>query len=224
MDPRVKALKEHAENFSQVCTPATVTDYKNRIGNNLCFIGLCVEQSTELHRLTGTRATGTTQDAMAPWQEPMTGTPLGNILTNPPLATYSFPAYRPQLLVRTLDQALCQSVGLPALTPTVLCVVEANRQLEQSRTSGVEMAISLLGQTLEQQKNVRDLTELSRGLGIRTGTELYANYLRESNRSFADIVRMADTLLNDLKSVSLPTEMCPISPGLPSRLSSAPAS
>ncbi len=220
MDPRVKALKEHAEKFSQVCTPATVTDYKNRIGNNLCFIGQCVEQSTELHRLTAGRSTAGVGDPVAPWQEPATGTPLGTILTNPSLSTYQFPPYRPQLLARTLDQALCQSVGLPAMMPPTLCAVEANRQLELSRTSGVEMAMGLLGQTLEQQKNLRDLTELSRGIGIRTGTELYADYLNTSSKSFADIIRMANTLLSDLKNISFPTQMCPVSPGLPSPLPS----
>ncbi len=215
MDPRVKALKELTERRDDVCRPDNVTEYKNRIGNNLCYVGQCVEQSIELHRMTPGRRAATVGDMAAPWNDPKTGTPLGNLLTSPVVSDNDFPAYRPYLLVRSLDGALCQSVGLPALTPSVLCLVEANRQLELTRESFVQTTIGLLGQNLEQQQELRDLTDLARGIGMRTGTELYGNYLRESTRSFADIIGMANTLLKQLKNVEFPAEMCPSGPGLP---------
>jgi hypothetical protein len=215
MDPRVKALKELVETRDDVCTPTTQTQYRNRIGNNMCYIGQCAEQSLELHRITAGRSTAGVQDGVAPWQEPMTGTPLGTLLTNPPLAQYTFPPYRPQLLAETLDAALCQSVGLPPLLPPVLCAVEATRQLQQTRAIGFESVIGLVGQSNEQESEIRDLLELSRGIGVRTGTELYSDYLRESNRSFAEIIGTAAELLRQLDSINFPTEMCPVKPGLP---------
>jgi hypothetical protein len=223
MDPRVKALKELVEKRDDVCTPVTETEYLNRIGNNVCYIGQCVEQSVELHRITAGRSPAGVQDSVAPAQEPITGTPLGNLLTNPPLSQYRFPPYRPQLLAQTLDAALCQSVGLPPLMPPVLCLVEANRQLQLTRGIGLETIIGLAGQGNEQEVDLRDLVDLARGIGVRTGTELYSEYLRESSRSFAEIIGMAGELLRQLDSIDFPTEMCPISPGLPSPISSVPA-
>lgn len=217
MDPRVKALKEAAERRDDVCTPTTETEYGNRIGNNLCYIGQCVEQSVELHRLTAGRSPAGVQDAVSPFADPITGTPLGNLLTNPPLSQYRFPPYRPELLVRVLDTMLCQSAGLPPLMPPIRCAVEATRQLQQTRAIGFESAIGLVGQGNEQEIALRDLLELSSGIGTRTGTELYANYLRESSRSFAEILGMAAELLRQLNTISFPTEMCPIIPGLPSK-------
>jgi hypothetical protein len=216
MDPRVEALKELVERRDDVCRPDEVTEYKNRIGNNLCYVGQCVEQSIEQHRMTPGRRPGTISDMAAPWNDPMTGSPLGNLLTSPVVSDDAFPIYQPYLLVRTLDGALCQSVGLPALSPSVLCLAEANRQLELTRESGLQTALGLLGQNLEQQENLHDLTDLARGIGARAGTEIYGNYLRNSTRSFADIIDMANTLLKQLKNVEFPTQMCPTDPGLPS--------
>lgn len=215
MDPRVKALKDLVEKRDDICKPATTTEYINRIGNNLCYIGQCAEQSIELHRITAGQSPAVTEGAVAPWQEPMTGTPLGNLLSNPPLSQYRFPPYRPQLLVNTLDAALCTSAGLPPLMPPALCAVEATRQLNLTRTVGFETALGIIGQNNEQQIELRDLLKLSRGLGVRTGTEMYGDYLRESSRSFSEIIGMAATLLEQLNSITFPTEMCPISPGLP---------
>ncbi len=215
IDPRVKALKDLIERRDDVCRPDNVTEYKNRIGNNLCYIGQCVEQSVELHRMTPGRRPATIGDMAAPWNDPTTGTPLGNLLTSPVVTDDTFPVYQPHLLVRTLDGALCQSVGLPAISPSILCLVEASRQLELTRESGLQTAIGLLGQNLEQQEDLRDLSELARGIGARAGTELYGNYLRNSTRALADIIGMANTLLKQLENVEFPAQMCPTDPGLP---------
>lgn len=215
MDPRVAALKESVERRDDVCTPATETNYMNRIGNNICYIGQCAEQSVELHRITGGRSPAVTQDGVSPFADPQTGTALGNLLSNPPLSQYRFPAYRPELLVRTLDEALCQSAGLPALMPPALCAAEATRQLQLTRVTGLETALGLVRQNTEQNIDLRDTLNLARGIGVRTGTELYSDYLRESSRSFAEVIGMATRLLEQLNTISFPTEMCPISPGLP---------
>lgn len=216
MDPRVLALLENTERKSTICTPQTETLYSNRIGNNMCYIGACVEQSVELHRITAGRSTAGVQEEVSPYANPLTGKPLGNILMNPPLSQYHFPLYRPELLVRTLDAMLCQSVGLPPLMPPVRCAVEATRQLRQTRAIGFESALGLVGQGNEQEITLRDVLELSRGVGVRTGTELYANYLRESTKSFSDILEIAGSLLRELQNISFPAEMCPITPTLPS--------
>lgn len=215
MDPRVKALKESAERRDDVCTPGNQTTYKNRIGNNLCFVGQCVEQSTELHRMTAGRAPGTVGDEESPWNSPVTGTPLGNILMNPPLSQTRLPSYRPALLVREAEKALCQAQGLPPYTPPILCMIGSNRQLQLPSMLAYETAAGLVRQQEQQQEILDDLLELSPALGTRVGTDLYARYLREANRSFAGILSMAVQLFQEIRSVDFPTEMCPVGPGLP---------
>ncbi len=108
--------------------------------------------------------------------------------------------------------------------PPVVCAAEATRQLQLTRGLGIESVIGLVQQGNQQEIDLRDMLKLSRGIGIRTGTELYSEYLRESSRSFAEVIGMAADLLEELNSITFPTEMCPISPGLPPPAVTIPAS
>lgn len=215
MDERVRQLKEAAEVRDDVCKPGQVNVYKNRIGNNACYIGQCVEMSVELHRIAAGRTPATVQDQMAPWDDPQSATPLGNILLNPPTTQTQLPSYQPQRFMRELEIALCQLQGLPPRTPPILCAIDARRQLEFTRGFGIQTTEGLSQQMSEQSLSAEDLLDLAQGVGARLGTSLYGNYLRESNRSFAGILSMATELLEELKKVDFPTQMCPISPGMP---------
>lgn len=215
MDERVKQFLDLVESRDDVCEPGEINIYKNRIGNNACYIGQCVEQSTELHRIMAGQTPGIVQGEVAPWDDPLTTTPLGNVLLNPPLNQARLPAYRPGLLMRELETALCQLQGLPPRTPPVLCAIDASRQLDLARTLGSNTAAGLQTQDTQGALSATDLLNLSRGLGARAGTELYADYMRESNRSFAGVLGMATELLEELKKIDFPTEMCPAAPGLP---------
>lgn len=215
MDERVKQFLDLIQSRQDVCKPGEVNVYKNRIGNNACYIGQCVEQSTELHRIMAGQTPGIVQGEVAPWDDPLTTTPLGNVLLNPPLNQARLPAYRPGLLMRELETALCQLQGLPPRTPPVLCAIDASRQLDLARTLGSNTAAGLQTQNAQDTLSATDLLNLSRGLGARAGTELYADYMRESNRSFAGVLGMATELLEELKKIDFPTEMCPAAPGLP---------
>jgi len=86
-DPRITDLIVTLEQRKDVCAPGQVMQYKNRIGNNLCYIGQCVEESSELHRMTGTQSPATVGDPSNAWDDPQTGTALGNAVTNPPLTS-----------------------------------------------------------------------------------------------------------------------------------------
>jgi len=215
MDPRLQAFKESIERRNDVCRPGEQTTYKNRIGNNLCYLGQCVEQSTELHRIAGGRTPAGVSDEAAPWDSPMTGTPLANIFMNPPLLQGKIPLYRPELLVREMETALCQLQGLPPRTPPVLCTVDAKRQFELPQSLGLDIALGLLKQQDEQQLSTNDLMRLSPALGARIGTNIYSQYLREGSRSFAGVLTIAKQMMEDIKKIEFPEEMCPIYPALP---------
>lgn len=220
MDARVKQFIETIESRDDVCRPGEVNVYKNRIGNNACYIGQCVEQSIELHRIAAGQTPGSVGDQMAPWDAPETGTPLGNVLMNPPLSQGRLPAYRPELLMREMEAALCQLQGLPPRTPPILCAVDAMRQLELTQQIGADTAMGLANQQQEQKASLQDLLDLSQGVGARAGTNMYGQYLRESNRSFAGILSMANELLEELDKIDFPTEMCPAGKDLPAPVTS----
>src|SRR6185503_16440480 len=75
MDARVAARVRTIERQTATCTPGTETTYKNTIGNNACYLGQCVEESLELHRVTGGRSPATVGDEAFPWDDPNTGDP-----------------------------------------------------------------------------------------------------------------------------------------------------
>lgn len=220
MDSRMKAMKESIERRDDICRPGEETTYTNRIGNNLCYIGQCVEQSTERHRLTPGRTAAGVSDEVAPWDDRMTGAPYGNLIMNPPISQGILPAYRPHLLIREAEIALCQLQGLPPQTPPVLCLADPNRQLEQPAESGISIAYNLVQQTYEQNLSTADMLTLIPYLGSREATDLYGDYMREASRSFAGILDIAAQMLDEVKDMEFPTEMCPVGDGFPTPPSS----
>lgn len=215
MDQRMKDLIEAIEHQHHVCLPGNQSTYVNRIGNNACYIGTCVEQSVELHNISAGRTPTTVQDEIAPWHDPESGTPLGNLLMNPPDVQLHLPVYRPGYVAQQLDTALCQLQGLPPQTPPILCVALANRQLEGTRLMGIDVTKSLLMQRGEGELASTDLLNLGPAIGVRMGSTLYADYLRASSQSFASLLTVASKLLEDLTKIDFPKDMCPIEPGLP---------
>lgn len=214
-DQRVANFAEEIEANLNVCRPGEETRYVNRIGNNMCYIGRCVEQSVQTHRLTPGKMTSLAQEPIAPWDDPLTGTPFGNILMNPPLTQAGIPSYRPELLVREMETALCQAQGLPPRTPPILCAIQESRQLEHYRVMGPDVTFGVDQQSREQVLTGDDLVRLAPALGSRMGTSLYVSYLREASRSFAGVLTMAAQLLEETKKIRFPTQMCPAGQGLP---------
>lgn len=223
MDPRVKDLLDFVRQKDDVCTPGQAAAYKNRIGNNMCFIGQCVEQSLELDRLTGAQSPATVGDESFPWNDPLTGKPLGNQLINPPLASSPLPLYRPELIMNELDQALCQLDGLPAKSPPILCAIQSGRQFQFPITDPATMAATIAKNLQDEQVASNNLLQLAPTIGARLGTNLYENYLRSASRSLSDVIGMAVKLFTEMTTVNFPVQMCPTDQSLPQSITSPPA-
>lgn len=215
VDDSLAQFVETIERRNDVCRIGAQSVYKNRIGNNICFAGQCIEESTERSRVVGGRSPSTMGDAFAPFDDPTTGTPLGRALVNPPVTQTFIPPYRPQLAMRDLEVTLCQLQGLPPLTPPILCAIQSSRRLTMSIAAQVEHAQSLLMQQQDTSDPVEALLRLSPGIGARIGTQLYASYLHEASRSFADILTMANRLFQEMLTVKFPDQMCPMNDALP---------
>ena len=217
-DPRVRDFIEEIESDPFACTPGRLSKYENRIGNNACFLGQCVEQSIELHRTMGANTPSVVQEPYAAWDDPLSGTPLGNIVLNAPLQQARLPLYRPGLLIQTMETALCQSQGLPPLTPPILCAIRAARQLSYQQLTPFSTTIGMTEETGEQLLTEDDLLRVTPAVGARIGTNLFSTYLTETTRSFADLLTTAAQLLEELKKLRFPVDMCPVGPGLPAPL------
>ncbi len=210
MDAQVRARMRTIERQRPICTPGTETTYKNTIGNNACYIGQCVEESLELHRLTAGRSPATVGDEAFPYDDPDTGDALGTLLRSVPATSPPLPSYRPELVAHTLENALCQLQGLPAATPPHLCAFSPSRRLAipLGDPASTEFALSM---NIDEQEEATILTEqLASGLGSRIGTDMQGQYLRVGTRTLSEVVALANKLLKEAITVTFPTNMCPL--------------
>ena len=79
MDARAKAM---IASLPKVCTPECRSEFENTIGNNLCFIGQCIEQSWEEERIVPGRMPLNVGDEAFPWDSCIGTEPAAN--TDPP--------------------------------------------------------------------------------------------------------------------------------------------
>ncbi len=210
MDPRLAARLRTIERHTPLCMPGTLTEYKNTIGNNACYIGQCVEDSLELHRLTGGRSPATVGDSAFPYDNPATGEALAKIVRSVPATHPPLPSYRPLMVLRTLEDALCQLQGLPAATPPHLCAFAPTRRLATPLEDAATTGLSLIDSAQEQRDATLLTEELAAGLGSRIGTDMQGQYLRIGTRTLSEVVGLANMLLHEAITVKFPTNMCPL--------------
>jgi hypothetical protein len=209
-------LSERAESVLHslplACEPGCASQYHNTIGNNLCFSGQCVEQSLEEHRLIPGRETFVDQGESFPWDSCSAPDPAHeqiNLTLLPPQHITQFPSYNPAELVHSMDIALCQLNGLPALTPPVLCSFDVRRRFRFPQPEFTRVAESLVNQTEESALPSYYLQRLAPSVGTRVGTSLYVSYLQPATKSFKDLTDLATSLLEHISQTSFPATMCP---------------
>lgn len=194
------------------CTPETLSEYGNTIGNNLCFIGQCVEQSLETHRVTPGRVPAGVQDEAFPYDDPLAGSPIGNFLAAPASGQPILPPYNPLAPVREFESALCALSGLPAGAPSALCTIDASRRMDAPLPDPLSTLLSLYQMESGNRLTVQEMESLAQSVGTRIGTDLYARNMRMASKSLAEIVGTATKLLNEIKAIDFPSEMCAMGP------------
>lgn len=212
LDSRGKVV---VASLPDVCTPECRSEYDNSIGNNLCFIGQCIEQSWEEERLMPGRMSLNVGDEAFPWDscvgtEPGANTdpPAASRLVLPTLSFPSLPEYNPWAAAQITDRALCQLLGLPPRTPPTLCMGEVSAQLSRPLSDPLDMLINL-GKSLDAQIDPsRELERMAPGVGARYATNLYRSQIGPLRRSFAEIFDAAAVLLEEIGSTSFPQQMC----------------
>ena len=194
----------------QVCTPECIAEYKNTIGNNMCYLAQCIEQSIEEQRILPGRWTSVSQGQSFPWDSETKPDPLiGAILPTPPLPFSRLPDYRPQRLAIELDLALCQQNGLPLQQIPIECAFKVIRQLAIAPTELPIFSSSILKQTVEESSVTWGLQTSAPAIGTRVATELYKKYLSYAGKAFAKLINNANTMFGGLANIEFPTLQCP---------------
>jgi hypothetical protein len=212
LDQRSKAV---VASLPHVCTPECRSEYENSIGNNLCFVGQCIEQSWEQERLVPGRMSLNIGDESFPWDSCVGTEPAANTdppaparLVLPTLTLPSLPEYNPWAVAQISDRALCQILGLPPRTPPTLCMGEVSTQLGRPLSDPLDMLINLSKSLDAQIDPARELERMAPGVGARYATNLYRSQVGPLQRSFAEIFGAAATLLEEIGSTSFPQQMC----------------
>jgi len=207
IDPRALSIKE---SLKMSCRPECEIEYDNTIGNNLCYIGQCIEESLEEHRLVPGRIPFVTQDEAFPWDSCIQDNPKNDaVMAVPPLTPTFLPSYRGQELVQSLDLLLCQINGLPRLSPPVLCGFQPSRRLSLPLTSFYRMGVSFTEQESENTKRTSELQQSTGNIGARIGTEFYRRYMHKAIREFAALVRAANLSVRTIGETTFPQVTCP---------------
>ncbi|MFH0851197.1 MAG: hypothetical protein V1876_00405 [Candidatus Peregrinibacteria bacterium] len=207
IEPTAAVMKEGLNN---ACTPGCPTKYQNTIGNNLCYIGQCVEQSIEQSRVIPGRMALVVGDESFPWDAcAATDSQAGGLITLPAISPPLTPAYNPRLLVESLDRALCQINGLPAMTPPILCQFDYQRRLSIPTSDYVSTALSFTSQIEENDTPTASLQRMTQGIATRIGTSLLTRYLSWAGAALSDTLRTGNRLLNSMEKTQFPLFTCP---------------
>ncbi|MDD5041125.1 MAG: hypothetical protein PHX87_00380 [Candidatus Peribacteraceae bacterium] len=206
-EPIAAAMKE---GMNGACTPGCQTKYENTIGNNLCYVGQCIEQSIEQSRVIPGRMALVVGDESYPWDScAVDDSQAGGLITLPAVSPPLTPAYNPRLLVESLDRALCQLNGLPAQTPPILCQFNYQRRLNIPTSDYVSTALSFAAQIEENDIPTMQLQRMTQSIAARIGSSLLTRYLSWAGSALSDTLRTANQLLNSMEKTQFPLETCP---------------
>jgi|GEM_PF-4364828 len=198
---------------TEVCNPLARTQYENTIGNNLCYLGSCVEQSLERHRLTPGRQSFETNETIYPWDACRAPLTAGSITTSASNLPTQVPVYRPELLMQELDRALCQASGLPISSPPSVCMFNTSRRLLIPIQHPLEQALALAQEGHAETNIAANIELLSEAVASRMGSTLYAEALERGSRALSAVTINAAELLEQLARVSFSRVMCPLNDG-----------
>ncbi|MCK5016370.1 MAG: hypothetical protein KAS32_04785, partial [Candidatus Peribacteraceae bacterium] len=204
-----KRMKMIEESLSQVCSPEYNAEYKNTIGNALCHIGQCTEQSLEEHKIIPGRITWTVEDEAFPW-ESFRGKSEIEKRHSISIPTNSYiPPYQPLAKLRKMENSLCESKGMPRTSIPAFCNFDTTRRTSlPSKTHGVYSQDA----SIQENKSSGDfnrLISLLPAVGARNASDLLMEYFKPATISLKGILQNINSSFEKMESTEFPLEMCP---------------
>lgn len=210
-DPRLlAAIRDINQTNKQACDPGTISKFDNTIGNNVCVVNQCLEVSFQEHRVTPGRAPLVSGETAFPADVCEPSSASGSTITTQHHVRTTLPTYEPARLVQELDEAFCQSNGLPPKSLPILCDFTASRVLTALPDDDpLRAGLRILDQSSQALMPVAGREKLLLGLGARLSSALFASYLEGAAGTLADITDEGAALLKQFTQVRFPTAMCP---------------
>ncbi|PIR54515.1 hypothetical protein COU75_00490 [Candidatus Peregrinibacteria bacterium CG10_big_fil_rev_8_21_14_0_10_42_8] len=206
-DPRILAIRN---SMPLSCKPGCQSKYVNTIGNNLCYTGQCLEETHEWSAPIAGRSALTSFDEAYPWVSCEVEDPnIGQFAVPPALTSPRFPLYRPEYLLKQLDDALCQINGLPARTPPALCGFEEGKTLNLPPLQFLQSGDNLSMQPGKYNTAATALQNAAQGLGARISNEMFIQYVNTGAKNFAELMNMSHRLFKEVGDIEFPSTMCP---------------
>jgi len=134
---------------------------------------------------------------------------LGNVKVPPIIPKVKLPLHRPEAIMQKLDEILCQLNGFPARMPPSLCSFDERRRFDVPLAQFLPQISSLLQQASDYLEAVLGVQHIASGIGSQLGTRLLSDYLEGGSRMFADVMQMANELIDDLETIEFTQNMCP---------------
>lgn len=210
-DPRTAAMVRTIEERDDICRPGRTVNYRNSIGNHLCYVGACMEEASETRQLAGGRVPYGVLDEAFPWEtEGLERMEEGlRPLTVSPDAGGVLPVYHPRMLEKAFDVAVCQAVGQPPRTPPELCGISAGVRHDLPLLRFFATSDNLLGALAAETDAVLEPQRIAAAIGARIGADLEGQYLRTALNSLADLLHSASDVLERMREQSTPGLLCP---------------
>jgi hypothetical protein len=194
-----------------ICTPGRVTTYRNSVGNNLCYLGKCIEQGWETHAVIGGRQPLSVGDGIAPVTSLFPEDDAAARVAPPAPGESGLPPYLPGALLAALEQSLCAANGLPALLPPSRCGFDVRRAIVEGGGDPLAIGASAFGQSRELLQGTAHAS-MAQAMGIRASSDAFARYMTTAAAPLAGVLRSAADLLSAMTTVQFPVEMCPLGP------------
>lgn len=191
------------------CTPGNTVRFRNTIGNNMCYIGTCALSLFQLQETAG-RSPFLPSDSGSPWFPVTPGRIPGTIVVASPDSPPVLPVYNPAQLLSAFDASLCALAGLPPRTPPVRCLTDESRRLSLPLQEYASTMAHFLQQENAVTQGFAATEDLAPAAGREEGIVLFTDYLRRSMQQLSVMITSATDLLSQMKSIPLPTEMCPM--------------
>jgi len=201
--------RQQINSLQLACKPDCPAQYNNTIGNNACYIAQCTEQTLETERLLPGRITYVSEGESYPWDSTTPEDPLiGSLLPVPPVPLTRFPTYEPERVVKDLELALCQANGYPIQNPPHECSYDLLRGVSFQLPNAALTGSSWMRQFEEQERAALGLQGLAQGMGARLGTNLFAQYLDRSGRTFWELITDLNQIVGGIADIEFPDTMC----------------
>ncbi len=203
-----RGIQWHENAPAPVCTPgADRTEYRNSIGNNVCFFDTCLEEQTDdgfIPRDTGITVQAGTSPVISCIRPDLQ---LGSLDVAPVFRSWAPPPYRPTLLVRQLETALCAGMAPSGLSSA--CGFPLLQGLHQVQAGVLGPAEAVSNRGNERAQAIFDLQDRTDALGARVATRLYLDYMTQRADTLAGIIRRATRMFDQFPRATFPEQMCP---------------